>query len=423
MAEFFIGLLGGVNPSYPYMPSSTPLAPFVLSLVACLAIWWWFNKTIFAKARPTTYLWMCFAFVCLLQWQFQQLPSRNTSAMIENGDANSFWTVSQQYPLVSYLRQFSELRSQLPLHATSNMPGKVLFFYALNVFGDSRLFLACAILLLSNLGGLFLYAITLRLTRDVNAALAAAILYWLCPARIYFFPLLNTVTPTFILGSIWLWLRAVESPRWTWISLNGLGFFVLFIFEPLPLVCGLFHLWLLGYAWWRKSISGAQVLQIGVGTLLAFAAGVYFMGVLTGFHSIREFLEIVRVNSRFYSSYQVSGWFFSNIINLIVGFGYASLFVLVGGWGVLRDLVAAPDKTMLGYVGTFLITLLVLNGAGVTRAEIMRLWIFMLAVLYPVVGLALAHLQKRRNVLPWVAAANGLQTVCGLHYIGFVWWP
>ncbi len=422
MLEILRVLLAGIDNAYPLMKSPMPMYSFCLSLALCPLVWWWFNQNTFGEKHPRKYFWLSFLFVILLQWVFQLLPERSTGSMVQHEMANSFYTVAQKYPLRDYLANYSAVRRTLPLHATSNMPGKAMLYYGLGLFGDHPRLFAALILLLSNLGGVFIYSISMRLFQNRNAAFASAVLYWLCPAKIYFFPLLNIVSPTILLGSLYCMLRAVESGAWRWIILVGLSFFVLFMFEPLPLVCGLFHIWILGAAWIRKKLTSLQIVRVGLGALLFFSLSIQLFGVATGFWSIPRFLELVAVNAHYYSGYRSIDWFFRNFFDFSIGLGYASLLVLLYGSFTLRLADTVAFRNAKGYAITFAATLLILNASGVNREEIPRLWIFMLAMLYPLVGFYLVKMSKR-HLLPYVAAAHSLQTAIALHYIGYVWWP
>jgi hypothetical protein len=58
------------------------------------------------------------------------------------------------------------------------------------------------------------------------------------PGKLFFFPLLNTVTPVIVLACVWLAIRSLQTARSAYAALLGLSFYALLLFEPLPFVTG-----------------------------------------------------------------------------------------------------------------------------------------------------------------------------------------
>mgnify|MGYP003694756195 CR=1 FL=1 len=98
--------------------------------------------------------------------------------------------------------------------------------------------LAWLVVLLSNIGGLLMYGFVRDLFSDRRVALFSLVLYLLVPGKLYFFPLLNTVTPTVLLLSLWLSLRWIRTARYLYAAGTGAAVYGLLLFEPLPLVMG-----------------------------------------------------------------------------------------------------------------------------------------------------------------------------------------
>ena len=67
------------------------------------------------------------------------------------------------------------------------------------------------IISISAFGGLILYGISKRLFHDKTTALYSFVLYTLIPCKLFFFPILNSVTPVFILGCMYLFLAYIDS--------------------------------------------------------------------------------------------------------------------------------------------------------------------------------------------------------------------
>ena len=110
--------------------------------------------------------------------------------------------MTRQYRLASVLGQFDALREAWPLHAQSNMPGKLVLLYALEAVSERPTVLAWLVVICSNLGGVFLYLFVREFLANRTVALFSLVLYLFVPGKLFFFPLLNTATPT--LAFAWL---------------------------------------------------------------------------------------------------------------------------------------------------------------------------------------------------------------------------
>ena len=121
--------------------------------------------------------------------------------------ANAFYTVAKEHEPSDVLRRFNRVREHGPLHVQSNMPGKVLLVEALQAVTTRTGVLPWLLVAISNLGAVLMYLFVRDLFEDRRAALFSAALYLFVPARIFFFPLMNTVTPLLILGGACLLLR------------------------------------------------------------------------------------------------------------------------------------------------------------------------------------------------------------------------
>ena len=108
------------------------------------------------------------------------------------------------------LGQFTELRVYWPLHAHSNMPGKLMLLYALQLISHDPVTLSLLMVIVSNLGGLLLYVFVRDLFGDRRVALYALVLYLFVPAKLFFFPLMNPVTPVVAFGCLVLFQRWLQ---------------------------------------------------------------------------------------------------------------------------------------------------------------------------------------------------------------------
>jgi hypothetical protein len=378
----------------------------------------------YTDRAPARLLIVIFAWATVLQWTLSTLAPNSLPDIIINPNANSFYQLPDTLSAKAYLAHFLDVRENLPLHATSNMPGKGLFYYALRLFGNSPAGFALVVLLVSNLGGFFVHALAFRLSGSPRGAFYAAVLYWLHPGKIFFFPLLNTVTPVLLLASLWLLLKCIDSPKLLWISCCGLSLYALFLFEPLPLGCGLFHAFFLGHSIWSKKRSFPEAIWIVAGIAASFILGHFLFWFLTGFQSIRVFSELLKINNAYYQSYIAPLWYLRNIGDLAIGLGCGTCLGLIiclawqvknGDWAKLRGLTTA-------YAAIFVLTLAIFEIMGVTRAEIMRLWIFLACMAFPFLGPMFARIGKPA-FFQSVVMVNLAQTMIALFFVGFIWWP
>ena len=96
------------------------------------------------------------------------------------------------------------------------MPGKLLLLYALELVSNDPAVLSWLLLAVSNLGGLLLYLLVRDLFGDRQIALYALVLYLFVPAKLFFLPLMNTVTPVVAFTCLLLFER--------WLLRTSLGY-------------------------------------------------------------------------------------------------------------------------------------------------------------------------------------------------------
>ena len=91
---------------------------------------------------------------------------------------------------------------------------------------------------LSNVGGLLLYLFIRDASGDRFLAGLSAILYFFTPAKLYFVPLLNAVTPVVVLICACLMIRWLNTSRIVYAVVLGVAVYGLALFEPTALVAG-----------------------------------------------------------------------------------------------------------------------------------------------------------------------------------------
>src|SRR5688572_2645780 len=95
--------------------------------------------------------------------------------------ANSFYSVTQEFSAQDVLSNFERARALWPLHAQSNMPGKLMFVYGLQAIARDPAALAWLVALASNLGAALMYLVARDLFDDRRVALFSMILYLFVP--------------------------------------------------------------------------------------------------------------------------------------------------------------------------------------------------------------------------------------------------
>ena len=151
-------------------------------------------------------VWMLAATVA--HWHLRTRAPIDVERMFLSPGANSFYTLAQQRRPGEILADFEQVRLEAPMHAQSNLPGKTLLVHALEMVSTRTDVLPWLLVILSNLGALLIFALARELFSDDRVALYAAVLYLFTPARVFFFPLMNAVTPVFVL------LFAAVTVRW-----------------------------------------------------------------------------------------------------------------------------------------------------------------------------------------------------------------
>jgi hypothetical protein len=379
-------------------------------------------------ARTLVFLLVWIILATGLQWPLRSMAPSRLETVFVSDNANSFYSVTRRHAPTEVLRQFNRVRANAPLHVQSNMPGKLMLLYALQLVSTRTDVLPWLVIGLSNLGAILVYLFVRDLFDDSRTAFVAGVLYLFVPARHFFFPLLNTVTPIAILTCGWLLVRWLRTGKTAYAALMGLGLYGLVFFEPLPLVMGLLFAALVlaaigrgEVAWDRFLAQTAVVIFVFIGTSEAVAA-------LSGFDAVRTFRRIgthaVEFNQSTGRPYWV--WVRANLWEFVFGVGLCQatsfcvlLWSALRGAGPWRERLTRPITALcLG----LLAVLMAVDVIGVNRGEVIRLWIF-LACFFQIpaayVCTMLGGLGGRAALL-LVLATTALQTAVGVAMIHFV---
>jgi len=339
--------------------------------------------------------------------------------------ANSFYEVTRHYFAGTVLADFDRVRAYFPLHAQSNMPGKLMLVYLLRYISRRPDVLAWLVVILSNLGGVLLYVFVRDLSGDGRFALASLVLYLFVPAKLYFFPLLNTATPFFVLLCACLLQRWLMTGRPLYAGALGVSLYVLVFYEPLPLVMGLFFAALVARALQRKDIGWRTLLVQSSLVVFAFLVAYAAMYVLFGFDLMSAFrqisVEAIQFNAAAGRPYGI--WIRENVPEFLFGVGVCQVVLVAVALadGLLRRDSSESRLTRpivvicLGLLAVLAATDLI----GVNRGEVIRLWIF-LACLFQIPAAYVCARLKSRVALALVLVTTLLQDALGTAMIGFI---
>ena len=360
-----------------------------------------------------------------LQGLLRSLTLFSFEQIFSSDGANSFYSVTRHYNVAAVLSDFDRLRNEWPLHAHSNMPGKLVLVYALELISERPIVLAWLVVAVSNLGGVLLYVFVKDLFADRVAALYSLALYLFVPSKLYFFPLLNTVTPVAALCCVWLFVRWLKAGSAGYAALLGVALYGLAFFEPLAFAIGLLLAALAVRSLWRAEIAWQTLLWQSAIVIVACGAvhgSVRLWFHFDVFHALREVtVGATGFNDRYDRPYWI--WVRANPLEFLFGVGVCQALVFwvalgesLGGTDSWRERLTRPMAT-LGLA--LAATLLVIDLIGVNRGEVIRLWIF-LSCFFQIPAACLCARLQSRTAMMLVLSTTLLQDVIGTSMIGFI---
>jgi len=308
------------------------------------------------------------------------------------------------------------------------MPGKILLFQLLRLLTSDAQVLGYIIVAVSTTGGLFLYGIVKRFFKDQTAALYAFILYILLPCKQDFFPILNTVTPVFILLALYLFILYLDSDKSFFLLLLGVWMYLLVIFEPSPLVTGIIFLGILVKKTAENKLRALDFLKIvlipaaGFGFVYVIFYAVFSFDLISAFrYVLNDAQQFNTVADRGYAI-----WFFENGKSFFVDVGipvmmiflFSSVALLIDGQNKGKKIIHWSDESL--YMLSLGLTYLILIFMGINRGETTRLWIY-LAVFFQVpAALFMARKVQSHPAFFLLAATLVIQTLTTLPRVSFI---
>ena len=372
--------------------------------------------------------WILIAWIVIatgLQWGLRSTARYPLEALFVSDTANSFYSVTREHGSVEILSQFNRVRTNAPLHVQSNMPGKLLLIEGLQRISTRTDVLPWLVIGLSNLGAILMYGFVRELFDSRRTAMYAAALYLFLPARTFFFPLMNTITPLAALACGWLLLRWLRTGRTAYALLLGMALYGLVLFEPLPLVMGLLFLMLVMSAIFRGQIAWDRFIAQAAVVIFAFIGASEAVTAWSGFDIVRTFQTIGdharEFNETAERPYRI--WITANLWEFAFGMGLCQAVAIVvalafglrapGNW---RQRLSRPIVAVC--VGS-LAVLLAVDLIGVNRGEVTRLWIF-LACFFQIPAAYLCSTLNARSAIALVIGVTAFQAAVGLTLIDFV---
>jgi len=348
----------------------------------------------------------------IVEWIALSIAPFSVLDKLESVSANGFYTVSKQFPAMDFLRHFNALASTLPMHVQANLPGKVLIFHFLRTVSEEPAIVAGELVLLSTLGGALVYLVAWEWFQDRRTAVVATIFYLLFPARIFFLPLLNTISPVLMLIPLALAGAWARTGRHRYAIAIGPALYVLAIFDPLPLTAGLCGLAAVARPVDRpvtpmQLVTFAGIVAAGWLTTYAIVAG------LLGFDLGSAYQFAIDNAATFNREQHRPYWFWAghNLKDFAIGIGIAQTLVIAAG---ARQWLSAPRAIICISI---IAVLLLLDVLGINRGEVQRLWIF-LGVLFQI--LAAHACRNDRRLVAAVIALSAAQIVLCMRSIAWV---
>ena len=394
---------GGWGYTYVQRPDLVSLL-VVAVLVPTLVLLWRYTEPK-VECRPAWVVAQWLAAGLITTFVIHAIAPFALVAKLESEGANGFYTIAGQYPAPDFLRSFPAIAGTLPMHVQANLPGKVLLYHLLRSISERVEVLAAILVIASTLGGLLVYFVTLQWLGDRRVAVVATIFYLVFPARVFFLPLLNTISPLLMLIALALTNAWAQRREMRYAIVLGPFLYALAIFDPLPLTAGLCGLAVLTVHA-RRQPGRFQVATFSIIVLAGLALTHVTMIVMFGFDLVDAYRFAIDNATTFNLEQRRPYWFWvgHNLKDFGIGIGIAqALAVVLGIQRWLRGTWAPIGVSIVA-------CLLVLDLLGANRGEVQRLWIF-LAVLFQIVA-ARACAHDSRMVAAAIALSIAQTVVC-----------
>jgi len=420
---FVVGSVEGAW-AYPYVreiPTHTVAVVLIVGASIAAAVRWLTAPQGARDEWDVAITWIAIATGC--QALLRSLAPFSFDQIMVSDGANSFYTVTQQYGAENVLTRFAELRGNWPMHANSNMPGKLLLLYALELVSNDPTLLSWLLLAVSNLGGLLLYLLVRDLFGDRQIALYALVLYLFVPAKLFFLPLMNTVTPVVTLACLLLFERWLQRTSLGYGIAAAVSLYMLVFFEPVPLVIGALVALILARALVWGGIPVKTLMTQSLFIIAAFLGMIALVWRLFDFNLADAFRRVAADAAAFNAleNRPYGLWVWRNLVDFGFGVGICQvvLFWFAAADGLRWRADALLNRPIVLFSAALVAMLLALDLTGVNRGEVMRLWIF-LACLFQVPTAYVCVRVRNRAAFAIVLMLTIVQAALATATIGFV---
>lgn len=390
----------------------------------------------YSSRHGILFICLWFFFGSLLQIAIHRLYPFSFEEIIESDRATSFYTATVKYSFPQFLHSMDSFKRILPHHSRYNMPGKIFFYFLLKIFTSSPKVMGYVIILLSNIGSILVYLISKKLFKNRRIAIYSMAFYLFIPAKLFFFPTLNTVTPVFILFSFLLYLLYLDSHKKIYLILLGFSIYFILFFEPLSLVLGIVFIAFTLKYFWQGEMNELEVLRIAFYFVLSFLFVHLICLIFFQYNILSSFLYAVGEVSAFN---QLSGrgyglWIFENLKEFFINCGVVCsicFFVFIVSFFIGLPVIHKSKKTRETrlkrfilkpgrlFPFSFFLTLIFLEAFGINRGEITRHWIFLAVFVQMIVAyFCVTKLNKMAFYLILISAI--LQSAVTIRMVGFV---
>jgi hypothetical protein len=289
-----------------------------------------------------------------------------------------------------FLDQYDKLLPTLTFHSREKPPGPVLYYtFFLRMLGnpdqpgDAALLGGIIVGVLATLSIPATFLFVRLITRNMRAALIAALYLSVSPCLLVFFPMFDQIYPIFSCAMLGLWILAMRDGRWWAAALFGCVLSVACFFSYALLVLGV---WIVGYAVIQIRRDGrvAMILFIRQSIIALCAVGLLYgtLWLATGFdpfatffaavHNQRELLAHLILPRRWPSTIP------ADFQDFFFGSAWVSLPLMIF-WFMRRDRsrVDSDEARVRRLVVLGITQIVVVALTGLLPGESARVWMFM----------------------------------------------
>lgn len=213
------------------------------------------------------------------------------------------------------------------------------------------------------------------------------------PAKVGLTPLLNVISPMFIMISFLLWLIYLRTSNYIYLFFLSISLYLVLFFDPILFVAGIFFIGAIfrdmekGHLSLRYIFRSVLILLAGVITVNAVISSIF------GFDAFSSFATLMRnansANQQLLRPYSI--WIIQNLKEFFLNAGVLSSFLLLASlgatllkifstwksnksWLCIRKFITLPGTNLLLF---FIICLLCTDMIGIVRGEATRILMFM----------------------------------------------